>query len=306
MNFIGNDHIYNDLISRVQQGTLPALCGFLGSQGIGKRTLARQLAATLLPVDNERKLSQSLDYFETIEKFDASLDIEKMRALRTYMQRTPFGSHKVVVIDGVDALGQGAGNAMLKIFEDLPSHTTVFLLAERMHDIMPTVYSRVSWWYFGSVNENVLRHALAHFSTSPRFEKIIAWSGAMPGTAIALLENETLAQDYEEDETLFLHAHNASLRSRLQMVDQLLPKKTEDKQVAHTRASARIRRFILYGNKELHHQRASSPRENGFMHAWMLWLDVCHGILQELNHHVQIKTAMDKIMIALPKTIETH
>ena len=135
-----------------------------GAAGVGKRSFARRLAASLLC---ESALSEGqacgvcrgctqilADTHPNLtwltREFNEKTDKEKrdisMDQLRTMMDRLALSSHygraRVVVIDPVDALNTSGINAVLKTVEEPPQGLYLLLLSERPMALAPTLRSR--------------------------------------------------------------------------------------------------------------------------------------------------------------------
>lgn len=69
--------------------------------------------------------------------------VDDVRELIRNIQSTPLsGDKKFVVIDGADCLNVQSGNALLKIIEEPPADTIIFLTTTKQYDILPTISSR--------------------------------------------------------------------------------------------------------------------------------------------------------------------
>jgi DNA polymerase-3 subunit delta' len=118
-----------------------------GPSGSGKKTIARQLAATLLGVSLE-KLSNH-PYFVLIEKpaDKSEIPIDAVRKLiKSVGLKAPLsaGNHmnRVALLQGAQLLSAEAQNALLKLLEEPPTGTLLILTAVSEDDLLPTVASR--------------------------------------------------------------------------------------------------------------------------------------------------------------------
>ena len=69
--------------------------------------------------------------------------VEQIRELVADAQLAPLaGSHKVYILDRVDALGTSAANAFLKTLEEPPADVTIILLGRTREAVLPTIVSR--------------------------------------------------------------------------------------------------------------------------------------------------------------------
>jgi len=73
-----------------------------------------------------------------------SFTIESIRDIQKQMYLTPFkGTQKAIIIASAGQLTLPAQNALLKMLEEPPAHTLLFLLAKNTDAFIPTVLSRV-------------------------------------------------------------------------------------------------------------------------------------------------------------------
>ena len=73
----------------------------------------------------------------------APIKIDQVRELQQTIYQTPqCGERRFIVIKPADKLNIAAANALLKILEEPPSHTTFILIAEHVHTLPPTIMSR--------------------------------------------------------------------------------------------------------------------------------------------------------------------
>lgn len=66
-----------------------------------------------------------------------------VRELISFLEKTSWDGHyKVGVIMGADHMNVQAQNALLKMMEEPPSKTVLFLMSEQSNSLLPTIYSR--------------------------------------------------------------------------------------------------------------------------------------------------------------------
>jgi len=160
-----------ELLSRaVRRGTLPPSLLFAGPHGVGKRLTAVALAQAL---NCERHVEYSTrptsggdpggndacgecaacsriargvhaDVLIVEPGDSGSIKIEQIRDVVERTGYRPFeGRRRVVIIDGADALGLPAQDAILKTLEEPPSASVFVLITDRPDVLLPTVRSRV-------------------------------------------------------------------------------------------------------------------------------------------------------------------
>lgn len=77
------------------------------------------------------------------------LKIDQIRILQQDVYQTPQrGTRRFIVIEPADKLNTAAANALLKILEEPPSHTSFILIAEQVSSIPATIISRCQQYVF--------------------------------------------------------------------------------------------------------------------------------------------------------------
>ena len=85
------------------------------------------------------------------EALNGPLKIEQIRELQHDVYQTPqLGTRRFIVIEPADKLNVAAANALLKILEEPPSHTSFILIAEQTSSLPATIISRCQQYTFAS------------------------------------------------------------------------------------------------------------------------------------------------------------
>ncbi|MDR1458134.1 MAG: hypothetical protein LBI37_01235 [Puniceicoccales bacterium] len=102
--------------------------------------VSRQIAEVLLSA----KCHNNPDLFEIRPEGKGGLiKVEQVRDLRIELQKSPYSSgRKVAIIYDADRLGTASSNALLKILEEPPMDSSIFLVTARYFRLLPTVMSR--------------------------------------------------------------------------------------------------------------------------------------------------------------------
>src|SRR5487761_2124582 len=150
----GQEHVVRALTHALEQNRLHHAYLFTGTRGVGKTTLARNLAkarncetgitATPCGVCSACTEIDSGRFVDLIE-IDAATNtgIDNMRELQDNAVYAPTrGRFKVFVIDEVHMLSKQAFNSMLKTFEEPPEHIKFILATTDPQKIPVTVLSR--------------------------------------------------------------------------------------------------------------------------------------------------------------------
>ena len=111
---------------------------FEGPSGVGKNTMARELATTLLEMEN---LFNSPDYIE-ITPDGNSIKIAQIRKLQSDILVKPYKSYKIYVIDEAQKMTVEAQNAFLKTLEEPPKYAIIILITNNKESLLDTIKSR--------------------------------------------------------------------------------------------------------------------------------------------------------------------
>ena len=111
---------------------------FEGPSGVGKNTMARGLATTLLEMEN---LFNSPDYIE-ITPDGNSIKIAQIRKLQSDILVKPYKSYKIYVIDEAQKMTVEAQNALLKTLEEPPKYAIIILITNNKESLLDTIKSR--------------------------------------------------------------------------------------------------------------------------------------------------------------------
>lgn len=109
----------------------------------------------------------------------SAIKIEQVRELQQNIYQTPQrGTRRFIVIQPADKMNIASANALLKILEEPPSHTTFILIAEQISSIPATILSRCQKYVFPSQDvsapeqNDYLQIGQSYPTESPRAELI--------------------------------------------------------------------------------------------------------------------------------------
>ncbi len=176
---------------------------FHGPKGIGKATTAYHLARQALgnrAADRrwiearahpdlfvlERQLNDSKP-----RKLKAEIAVDDARGLAGFLSRTAVGAWRVVIVDAADDLNQESGNAILKLAEEPPDRTLMFLLSHQPGRLLRTLKSRCLRLGFEPLTDTEVTNVIntLPLDTQPEpeaVERAVAQAQGSPGAALSL------------------------------------------------------------------------------------------------------------------------
>lgn len=146
---IGNQAIKEMLAKAIENETLSHSYLFVGTQGIGKKLLAKEMAKKILSFDGE-----SHPDFMCIEPEENSIKIAQIRILQKKIQEKPIiADKKVYIIDNADTMTVEAQNCLLKTLEEPPEFAIIILIGSQESAFLTTIKSRCMIVKFGPIQE---------------------------------------------------------------------------------------------------------------------------------------------------------
>ncbi len=154
-DIVGHRTLVALLVRSIERGTLPPSLILAGPSGVGKRLAAVSTAQALNCPEQvgtgcgacptctriARGVHPDVNIVEPGES--GTIKIDQVRDLVDRAAYRPFeGRHRVVIIDGADALVPAAQNALLKTLEEPPSTASFMLITAVPDALLPTVRSR--------------------------------------------------------------------------------------------------------------------------------------------------------------------
>ncbi len=156
--FKGNENVKKRVSALVESSRLPHAILIEGESGLGKKTLARDIACALVcRADGERpcgvcsQCKKALnkvhpDIFEYCAPGNAnSFHIDTVRSVINDCYVIPNESdYKIYILANAHCMNASAQNALLKILEEPPSYAVFILTAENRSMMLETILSRVA------------------------------------------------------------------------------------------------------------------------------------------------------------------
>ncbi|MEL7200874.1 MAG: DNA polymerase III subunit delta' [Pseudomonadota bacterium] len=250
---VGHDAAHRHFRQLLDRGGLSHGWILAGPPGIGKATLAAQIAkAKLAPgalIDGHSLNTDNADngvrqvtglahpdlivarrrYDEKKQRLETEIPVDRIRALTQSLSLTTSGGHgRVAIIDTADEMNRNAANALLKILEEPPANTLVLLLSHAPGRLLATIRSRCRRYDLRAVDGALVDEFLKRETgvSAQARATIVAAAGGRPGYALALAEND--GAEILQMAEAFLAA--ALSRQSVSTIAEQLSKKSADDQ----------------------------------------------------------------------------
>jgi DNA polymerase-3 subunit delta' len=155
---IGHDAVRGAVLAQLAEGRLPGAIMLHGPQGIGKATLAFELAVAILTATGDEDGHRVSEQVAALSHPNLSvlrrrpkdakgyytvIRVEDVRELRDALHHTRGrAGHRIAILDSIDDCNPSAANALLKTLEEPPADTTFFLISHCPGQLLPTIRSR--------------------------------------------------------------------------------------------------------------------------------------------------------------------
>jgi DNA polymerase-3 subunit delta' len=217
---IGQDAAQMAFVDAFNTGRLHHAWMLTGPRGVGKATLAWQIARFLLatpepddggmfapdvpttlqiPPDHPvalrvaaggegriRNVTRTIN--PTTKKMRQEIVADDIRALNGFFQMSaPDGGYRVVIIDDADLMNVTAANALLKMLEEPPARALLILISHQPSGLLPTIRSRCRTLALRTLNAAEVAEAMAQADVlAANTDSLAALSGGSVGGAMRL------------------------------------------------------------------------------------------------------------------------
>ena len=168
---IGNSNIKQELIKATKSNKLSHSYLFIGTEGIGKKLIAKEFAKMILCLDENKycnKCKSCIEFdtnnnpdFSLIEPDGLSIKIEQIRQMQKKVWEAPIISNKkVYIIDNADLMTKEAQNCLLKTLEEPPEFVTIILIGAKENNFLSTIKSRCTIIKFQNISDTDIKQYL--------------------------------------------------------------------------------------------------------------------------------------------------
>lgn len=252
-----------------------------GQKGIGKRSLANYVAATLVSKPVEELPNYPYIYLLSSEKTN-NISVEDVRELEHFLsRRVPGDAPRIVIIEDAQFMSTEAQNALLKTLEEPPLGSTILLTATNEYALLPTVRSRATTLrVVRPENQALNEYFVAQGHPQDVVKKNLFLAGGLPGLTAALLADSA-------DHPLVSAVNTAreilqkNAFERLCMVDELVKQKE-------------LCRDVLQILQQMAHIALLSPKASP---RWRRVLETAYETGENIANSAQPKLALTKFML---------
>lgn len=215
-NILGNDKIKQELIKTVSLNTNSHSYLFIGTDGIGKKLIAREFAKMLLCDGNAlsndvvepkgvgvycNKCKSCMEFsnnnnpdFFMIEPNGNSIKIEQIREMQRKIIEEPIiSTRKVYIIDDSDKMTKEAQNALLKTLEEPPKFVVIILIGSNENNFLTTIKSRCNIIRFNNIpDDDIKKYLQEKYQITNLEANMIKSFGGSIGKAELLREKQEL------------------------------------------------------------------------------------------------------------------
>ncbi len=229
---IGHEPVKKVFERLILNGSLSHAYLFTGPESVGKTTLIRALSAKVLGI-SEEKLPAHPDFSNVVCPLDEKtgvrktiLPVESIRDLRESLSMSALsGGWRVAVMEDASAMNAAAANALLKMLEEPPARTLVFLRAARSDDLPRTIVSRAQVVRLKLVSSGAIVSALMEKGAGMKeAQELARIACGRPGVALRFLLDRQAYADWRAQTEIFRRHLQLGAADRLVFAKNLLPK----------------------------------------------------------------------------------
>ncbi|MEY4745384.1 MAG: hypothetical protein RL272_1329 [Candidatus Parcubacteria bacterium] len=228
---VGNGNVAEFLERAVRTDRLAHAYLFVGPDRVGKATVARRFAASLLGVADPGlhpdfcAVGREAD--PKTGKKHAGIVLDQVHALTGRLSLgAMMNGWKACILDGADLLNKESANALLKTLEEPHPKTVLLLVADGEERVMATIRSRCQIIRFVRVPSAEIAAALVSRGTGPADAELFArLAGGRPGAAFAYADDPSVLEGMFALREAILALPSSAVADRFAAIERAVPSK---------------------------------------------------------------------------------
>lgn len=201
----GHQNVRDGLLAALEAGRMPGGVMLHGPRGIGKATLAFDLAREIFARTGDEDTGHIAEQVaagaypnlqvlrkaarETGKGYYTVIRVDEVRGLIERLHRTRGrAGHRAVIVDSIDDCNPSSANALLKVLEEPPPDTTFFLVSHRPGSLLPTIRSRCHSLALRPVADDDVRGVLTEARPGVNVDHAVSLAGGRPRRGFEALE----------------------------------------------------------------------------------------------------------------------
>ena len=225
-----------------------------GPKGVGKATFAYCMTRAILSIESKENNSISL-FSETIKEIDFQINydknniihknisdnthvdlkvienedsdkstnisqmiaVDKVREAKSFFSKTSGeGGKRILILDSLDNLNLHGSNALLKIIEEPPKNSLIFLISNNNSNVLSTIKSRCRKLKFNNLSidntKEIISNNLSEEIDDDKIQKLNILSNGAPGKGILFFQNNGI-EIYEYIIEIFTNLPNVDIEN---------------------------------------------------------------------------------------------
>jgi DNA polymerase-3 subunit delta' len=259
---VGHQWATELLSQHIARGRVRHAYLFTGPMGIGRRTLALNLAQTLncTQPDLPGEPCQSCSACKRIktmkfpdlsiiqaEQVGGTLVVDQVRELQRTLSLSPYEArYRVAILQRFEEAHLSAANALLKTLEEPSPQVVIVLTAESAEGLLPTIVSRCEVLRLHPVSTDTIRRELQHRWQVPaeQAQLVAHLSGGRPGYAVQLTENNDMMEKRQEWLDDLFHILEANRVERFAFVERMIKRKGREEELTALQVREEVRNML--------------------------------------------------------------
>ncbi|MQG20516.1 MAG: AAA family ATPase [SAR202 cluster bacterium] len=318
-NIEGHDDAIALLNTSLERGNLAHSYLFVGSKGIGKRSVAVALAQAVNCLENSKpcgscrscvRVSSGLHAdLRIVTKRNTVIGIEEVSDLLHDLNLQPYeGKYRVVIFDEINHTSHDSFNALLKVLEEPPKHVLFVLLTSNLNLVPETIQSRCQTIFFHPVSNNMLLKKLREAGVeNETAQEIIRIAHGRIREALEIASDPTILESRYEKLQSLMALRNQSLATRIAFAEQMAKDFSQNRDLVLSDLALWIEgwRFLLLSAAGISREtigRGIPEKALNYQLSDILgFLEKLMSTTAALHQNVNPRLALESLLMAIPQ-----